>query len=343
MAEYVGASVEDMLTALAVAYQIQCRLIERLDNLAWIDYPSISAIAVAAAGARLLELSADQATSAVAIAGTSLNGLTATRKGQISNWKALASGHASSGAVAAVFLAKSGITGPEEFFEGPGGLCDTFRTGSLDVDWRAEKIDMISKVVLKSYCAQIHSQAPIEAVLDLKSMYSFSASTIVGITADVHQRAYAAGAGREFGDKKLVHTKEAADHSLPYMLAVAALDGAVGPPQFALDRIRAADVQELLERVDVSEAPDLTAVFPEEQACRVSITLKDGSKIATSKRDFRGFTSNPLSIHDVRGKILQLISEPYGQDAAELLDEIIQPLFNARLYGARDLARALRE
>jgi hypothetical protein len=51
--------------------------------------------------------------------------------------------------------------------------------------------------------------------------------------------------GREEGDKTQVEIKEQADHSLPYMLAAAILDGEVTPRQYLPERIGRQDVQTL--------------------------------------------------------------------------------------------------
>ena len=69
----------------------------------------------------------------------------------------------------------------------------------------------------------------------------------------------AAGAG----DKKRVTTKEVPEHSLPYLLAVALLDGEMTPAQYSEERLRRRDVQELLQRVGVHEDRELSAAFPE--------------------------------------------------------------------------------
>ena len=45
------------------------------------------------------------------------------------------------------------------------------------------------------------------------------------------------GAGEEAGDKCDVRTEEQADHSLPYLVAVALLDGEVTPRQFVDSRL----------------------------------------------------------------------------------------------------------
>jgi hypothetical protein len=71
------------------------------------------------------------------------------------------------------------------------------------------------------------------------------------LTVEVFQVAYDIIGGGEEGEKRLVRSKEQADHSLPYLVAVALLDGHVLPPQFAPDRI--VQLLEKLERIRIAD------------------------------------------------------------------------------------------
>jgi 2-methylcitrate dehydratase len=104
---------------------------------------------------------------------------------------------------------------------------------------------------------------------------------------------------------------------------VALLDGQVLPEQFASERITRADVQDLLRRVDVRPAADLTQRFPAEHACRLHVHLDDGSTLSAEKSDYEGFVTRPMSWTRAREKFERLTAkslEPEG--AAELADAI---------------------
>jgi len=104
-----------MLTALAVAYQVQCRLSDVAPVRAHgFDHTTQGAYAAAAGVARALGLDQAATANAVAIAGTAFNALRVSRTGALSNWKGLAYPNTAFGAVHAAFLAKRGITGPLE-------------------------------------------------------------------------------------------------------------------------------------------------------------------------------------------------------------------------------------
>jgi 2-methylcitrate dehydratase len=118
---------------------------------------------------------------------------------------------------------------------------------------------------------------------------------VEAIELETFQVAYDIIGGGEEGGKKEIQTKEQADHSLPYLLAVALLDGQVLPEQFAPERIVQPDVQALLRRVDVRPAADLSARFPAEHACRLRLHLAHGARLAAEKSDYEGFVNRPMS------------------------------------------------
>jgi 2-methylcitrate dehydratase len=154
--------------------------------------------------------------------------------------------------------------------------------------------------------------------------------------------AYRIIGGGEEGAKIVVRTKEEADHSLPYMLAVAALDGQLMPEQYVRERIARDDVQHLLRRVVVRAATDLSARFPAEHPARVRVTLDDGRVLANEKRDYLGFFTRPQSWDAMRAKLGKLAARaltPRAQievvTAVADLEDVDTEAFCASLAAAR--------
>ena len=104
--------------------------------------------------------------------------------------------------------------------------------------------------------------------------------------------------GGLYGVDKLIRTKEQADHSLPYLLAVALLDGDVMPAQFAPDRITRADVQQLLKKVSVRPDQDFTDEYPAKMPAKITVRLQDGQVIEHEVQDFPGLASHPFTWED---------------------------------------------
>ena len=321
-AEYASASGRELLTALAVAYQVQCRLSDEAPVRAkGFDHTTQGAYGAAAGAAKALGLDEAQTTNAVAIAGTALNALRVTRTGVLSQWKGLAYPFTAFGAVEGTFLAARGITGPAEVFEGNKGFMDSI-AGRFEIDWEREDLERVRRTFLKRYNAEIHSQSALEALLELRETHAFDPAAVERIELDTLQVAYDIIGGGEEGGKKDIRTKEQADHSLPYLLAVALLDGQVLPEQFAPERIVGSDVQNLLRRVEVRPAADLSARFPSEHACRLRLHLAGGATLVAEKSDYEGFVTRPMSWERARRKFEGLGASVDPGLTADLADTV---------------------
>jgi 2-methylcitrate dehydratase len=316
--EYARKNGKEFLTALALAYQVQCRLSDLAPVRAkGFDHTTQGAYAVAAGVAKALGLDQNGVANAVAISGTAYNALRVTRTGSLSNWKGLAYPNTAFGATHAAFLAMRGITGPREVFEGNKGLMDAI-SGHFELDWARENLEAVRRTSVKKYNAEFHSQSVLEGVLELRAARHIDAGEIEGIRIDIFDVAYHIIGGGEEGDKWQVRTKEEADHSLPYMAAVALLDGDVSPSQYAPERIAREDVQSLLRRVNIQPDEALSKRFPAEMPCRIQISLKDGQTLSIEKQDYEGFYTRPMSWEQAVAKFERLAA-PYtdaGQRAA---------------------------
>jgi 2-methylcitrate dehydratase len=238
-AEMRNASGADFLAALAVAYQVHTRLsdIAPVRDKGF-DHTTQGAYAAAAGVAKALGLAAKQIANAIAISGTANNALRVTRTGALSHWKGLAYPNTAMAATLAALLAGHGITGPEAVFEGNKGFKETI-AGPFEIDWSKEDLERVRLTILKKHNAEIHAQSALDAALDIRARQEFLAAAVRAVRLKTFEVAHQIIGGGEEGDKRIVRTKEEADHSLPYMLAVALIDGAVQPEQYAPERIAA--------------------------------------------------------------------------------------------------------
>lgn len=313
-AEYANRSGRDFMTALAVAYQVQCRLSDVAPVRAkGFDHTTQGSYAVAVSVSKALGLDVEKTTNAIAICGTAFNALRVTRTGALSHWKGLAYPNTAFCCTHGTFLAMRGITGPREVFEGNKGFIDAI-SGKFEIDWSKENLERVTRTIIKKYNAEIHSQSAIEGALELKQEHSFPVSEIERIEIEIFDVAYHIIGGGEEGDKTIVRTKEEADHSLQYMVAVALLDGQVMPEQYKPERIVQKDVQTLLKKVVVRPDETYSRLFPDRHACKVTIVLKNGRVFSKEKKDYEGFYTNPMNWDSVVRKFERL-SEPYT-DAA---------------------------
>src|SRR6266516_1366561 len=282
--EYALRNGREFLTALALAYQVQCRLSDVAPVRAkGFDHTTQGAYAVAAGVAKALGLDQHGVANAIAISGTAYNALRVTRTGSLSNWKGLAYPNTAFGATHAAFLAMRGVTGPLEVFEGNKGLMDAI-TGHFELDWSQENLEAVRHTSVKKYNAEFHSQSALEGIQELRATHNVRPEEIENIRIDIFDVAYHIIGGGEEGDKQQVRTKEEADHSLPYMIAVALLDGEVSPAQYTPERIVREDVQSLLHKVTIHPDEALSRRFAAEMPCHITIDLKDGQTLSLEKQ-----------------------------------------------------------
>lgn len=336
--EHRGGTGADLMTALALAYQVQCRMSDEAPVRAHgFDHTVQGAYAVAAGVSRALGLDAERTAHAVAMCGTAFNALRVTRTGRLSNWKGLAYPHLAACCVNAVFLAKQGLTGPLEVIEGEKGF-EASIAGAFRIDWAHEDLERVRDAVIKRHDAEMHSQTVIEAALALRRAHRFEPRDVARVEVTAFEVAYQIIGGGEEGDKTIVSTKEEADHSLPYLVAVALLDGEVAPAQFEVARIRRADVQELLRRVVVHPSRAYSARFPAAIPCRVTIALRDGTSLTLELDTYPGYRTSPATWDDVLRKFDRLAAGVAPASAARELADVVAGLEDADI---EDLTRPL--
>lgn len=336
--ETTHLSGKDFLTALGVAYQIQCRLSDEAPvRDKGFDHTTQGSYAVAAGVSKALGLNEEKTANAISIAGTALNALRVTRTGAISNWKGLAYPHTAFGGTHAAFLAKYGITGPPAVFEGNKGFMDSI-AGEFSIDWSNEDLERVTNTIIKKYNAEIHSQSSLEGMIELKEKHGFTADEVDKIEIEIFDVAYHIIGGGEEGDKTIVRTKEEADHSLQYMVSAALLDGQVMPEQYEKNRIEADDIQSLLEKVKVTPKQEYSDRFPDEMPTNLTVHLKSGETYSIEKSDYEGFYTRPMSWETIIQKF-EGLAEPYT--SKELREQIIGTVQDFEQYSVSDLMKLL--
>ncbi len=339
-AEFAGGSGRDLMTALAVSYQVQCRLSDVAPvRAAGFDHTTQGSYAVAAGVAKALGLSSAQAANAIGICGTAFNALRVTRTGKLSHWKALAYPNTAAGCTFATFLAMRGITGPLEVFEGEKGFMDAI-AGCFNIDWSLEDLSRVRQSILKKHNAEIHSQTAIECALRFSGQEQFDPGEVEHIEIETFDVAYNIIGGGEEGDKTIVSTKEEADHSLPYVVSVALLDKQVMPEQYEPERINGRDVQELLQKVSVHPLDTFSERFPNEMPCRLLLTLHDGRVLSKELHDYPGFLTQPMSWETVLEKF-QRLAGPFT--ATPLRRSIANAVKNLESIQVKELTQLLQK
>jgi 2-methylcitrate dehydratase len=239
-------------------------------------------------------------------------------------------------ALHAAFLAKEGITGPLEVFEGNKGFMDSI-AGRFEIDWEKEKLEAVNRTILKKYNSEIHSQSAIDCILFMRKQ-GLRVQDVDSIDVRIFDVAYKIIGGGEEGEKKLVRTKEEADHSLPYVLSAALIDGKVTPEQYVLQRILRSDVQALLKKVQIAPSLELSKRFPNAMPCEITVRLRNGKTVAKAVDDYEGFLTRPMSWAGATEKFSLLVSGFIDEARKK---EIIDAVAHLENIEARELTETL--
>jgi 2-methylcitrate dehydratase len=337
IADYVGGSGRDLMLGVALGYTVQSRLVDQANFMtSGFDHTTQLAFSHNAAAGRLMGLSDRQIAHAIAMAAVSDASFAVVRAKPLSQWKGLASSQSALGAMNALFLARRGVEGPLQVVEGPLGIDHLLRM-KINIDWDKQGYEGVVESTIKKYNSMIHTQSAVHCMVELAKRNKIDPGKIVSIEAEVFQLAYDFAGGGLYGTDRVIQTKEQADHSLPYLLAVALLDGDVQPAQFKPDRIINADVQGLLKKVSVRAKHEYTDEYPGKMPAKITVRLQDGKVIEHEVQDYPGLASNPFTWEDSVKKFDRLVAGRIDEGLSREIKDAVRSLENVQVRGLMKL------
>ncbi len=314
-----GKTGRDLILAAVIAYEIQCRLCDAASLRAggW-DHVVYGALSSAVAAAKLWGLNDEQIEHALGLAGVCNIATRQTRTGQIADWKACAFSNAARNGVFAADLARRGLTGPNEIFEGPKGLMRQLNIPGVRNLVLGEGGDyMIDKTYIKFWPAEYHSQSAIDACLQLRP-------AVLGQTiTQIHIRSFEAAVsiiGSE-PEKLRPTSRETADHSMFYCCAAALVDGDVTLETFDDDRLTDPRLLNLIDKTVIVEDDEMNRGYPKGIPNHITITCANGTRV-NNRVDFpRGHAGNPMTDDEVVAKFMRMASGVISdKTASQILD-----------------------
>lgn len=314
--EACHASGKQVIQAIAISYEVQSRLCDAaaLRPRGW-DHVTYGPFSSALAAAKVMKLSEAQTLQAINLAGVSNIALRQTRVGDMSMWKACAFSNAARNGVFAAMLAQRGMTGPSPIFEGEKGFMKLV-SGPFDLPlFGGEKgpsgpvAFKILDTYIKHYPVEYHAQTAVEAALALREdlLKGEGAGALAGIT-DIEIGSYDVAIeiiGRD-PEKWRPRTRETADHSFPYCVAVALLDGKVTFRSFEGKRLTDPALHELMQKVRVVPEPEFVGRYPETMATRITVRTKGGGNYVKQVDYPLGHPQHRMSDQEVEDKFRRL-------------------------------------
>lgn len=248
--------------------------------------------------------------------------------------------HASMGAINAAKLAAQGYGGPRWIFEGKCGFLHAYTDGA-EPENMLKNLDYseyyLMHTAFKPYASCKYTHAPIDSVIKIMKGHSLNPEDVEEIVIDVVSMALRA----------VVEPKEikynppsagAAQFSLPYATAVAALFGAASVDQFDDRLLKDPAVKAMMQRVRMVHTGEMDKYLPYTFAAKADIRLKDQRFFSELTTYTKGDPQNPMSPQELKDKFLSLATRNIDKNRALKLYDLV---CNLEKVSVRDLTAVI--
>ncbi len=360
--ELVNASMEEVITAIVLAYEFEQRLCEfavpGIRERKWHHATLTQFVSPVVAG-KLLGLTVDEMVNAIGINGSHNHTIGAPTAGKLTMMKNTVDPMAVQSGVFAALMAKRGYTGTEAIFEGKEGFMDAFfgwdvkeqkaapvkmqgRQALGEWTWDVNKLIgglgesyRIMECGMKAFPTEAlthtHISATLEVIkknkIDYKDIKEIRISTIaraVDILFDPH--------------KYRPESRETADHSLPYCIAAAVVDGKITTQTFSEEKMKDPRIWEVIDKIKGEASEEFERMFPQKQPSRATIILNDGNSYSAYLEYPKGDYRQPMTEEELEIKFNSLSD---GLLSEERQKEIKEMIFSAEKFSARNFMNKL--
>ena len=302
--EFMKKNGKEVLVGIILAYELEMRLclaaFPGVREIGW-HHATLTQLVSPVVAGRMLELGEEEIVAAIGISGSSHFTLGGVVAGHLTNMKNAADSFAVEAGVRAALLASKGYTGPVEVFEGKEGMFEVLGKIKWDRDILTKGLGenfLINQCGYKAFPTEALTHQPITAALEVMKENDLDPKEVKEILVETTTR----GADILSDPSKYnPTTKETADHSLPYCIAVAVAKGNVLPSDFEEDALRDPFIWSLLGKIKVIANPEIDALFP--KAKRAIVTIKTSKGEYKKQEDFaKGQPERPLSEEELISK-----------------------------------------
>ena len=321
LGEKSGATGKDIILAIALGYEAATKVGQSvMPSLVrfWHSTALNGTIGAAALGGKLLNLNAEKMNLAFGIAADIASGtLACIEFGDIT--KSLHAGMAAMKGLLAAWLVKEGATGPENIFEYAKGYCNAY-SDNPKIEKITENLGNPFEITfngIKGFPTILASHTSIQAITNIIRREGVQADEIEGISVKTYNLVESSFCNYD------AQTLLAARLSVPFCIALAALDGEVTLKNFTEERVGDPKIRSMMQKVTVKGDPDLNALYPEKFPARVEMITKDGRTFSEAEDYPKGSFKNPFTKEEFKNKFLNLamITFPEGQ-AQDIMDTI---------------------
>lgn len=337
LADAMKKNGKNFLEAVIAGYEIMARVGMAMDVVSnrkrgWHGTGIIGTFGAAAAAGHLLGLDEDRMVSALGMAGTQSSGLWAFLE-EGSTCKKLHPARAAANGLAAAFLAKAGMTGPEHILDAADGGLYRAVSDSWDLSVLTAGLGSsyeILKIDKKPYPCCRTTHHAIDAALALREQLG---TEELGQVESIRVDTYEVGV-LQCGFTKYPESPVEAKFSIPYTVAAALARGKVSQAEFTWEALEDAGVKSLAGKVSVEPDEMFSRRYPRRWGSRMVITLRNGDVRARQVDDMSGSSACPLTEKQEITKFMGLAVEAMtAERAGRLAEEIISIETAAELPG----------
>ena len=314
IAEAFESDGEDLIAAIVLSYEIQCRLCDAysIRSRGW-DHVTYGSFSTVAGCGLLLGFDQEKFVHAFGLAATPNNAMRITRAGELSMWKGCAFANASRNGVFATMLAHLGMSGPAPIFEGEMAFFDEICRGDKfdlpTLGGNGEEF-MIDRTYIKKYPAEYHSQSAIDAAMVIIDQHGsmFTVDEIERIEIATFTASWEIIA--KDPEKNRPKSRETADHSIQYITCAALVDGHVWHDTFEESRFTDENLLSVVAKTTVVADEEFDTLYPQDGIPnRVTVTTKDGKTYQSTVSAPSGHALNPMTDEEVLAKYRRM-AEP---------------------------------
>ncbi|MFY9248675.1 MAG: MmgE/PrpD family protein, partial [Burkholderiaceae bacterium] len=313
VAQEIGASGKDFLTAAVVGYEVGIRVGEYLGRPHYRIFHTTGTagtLAAAAAVGSLLKLTPDQMLHAFGSAGTMSAGLWEFLR-TAADSKQLHTAHAASTGLMAATLAKDQFTGATQILEGAQGM-GAGMSSNTDVACLTDGLGQrwaTAETSFKYHASCRHTHPAADALLAVMQAHGLQVSDIADVETRVHQ-----GAVDVLGPVVNPSTVHQSKFSMGTVLALVAQFGHAGLSEFD-GHFQTEVTTSFCAKVRMVVDGEVDTAYPKRWIGKVVVRTNDGRLLDGRVDEPKGDPGNTLSRDEITAKALRLAHYSGGVDA----------------------------
>ena len=337
IAEKIGASPQELITAGIAAYDVTLRIASAMhpasQRRGFHNTPTAGVFGAAAGASLLFKLDADATLNALGLAGSFAGGLREYVE-EGAQVKRIHPGKAARDGITCAEFARRGLTGPHKVLEGRNGLFQVTADGVVDWDCLlgglGERFE-ITNVYFKPYPACRHFHAALDAVRELRNREGVRLDDIARVDVGMYE------VGVRGHDHRHAYNLLDAQMSAPVSTALALVYGDVTATTYDRANLERAEVRRLIDATNVYIDPECDRIYPGRRGGVARLTLKNGTTLEKRVLDPKGEGENQMTDEDLAHKFRSNCEPIIGKARC---DELLDTVW--RLEQAQDLQAFFR-